>query len=166
MQAMLTRWGFTTVWDLGSDPPNSLPLRRRVYADEVLGPTFCLSAAFSPKTASAYLPDALKLPRPRRRTSGAMARYYLRIGLDGIKLFTGSYKGEDKPVANMDAAVAKAAVDVAHAAGQAGVRASAKHGRYRGRDRRRRRRDGAHGRQASRAIRPSSSRASSSRALR
>ena len=28
MQAMLTQWGFTTVWDLGSDPSNSLPLRR------------------------------------------------------------------------------------------------------------------------------------------
>ena len=47
-----------------------------------------------------------------------MARYYLQIGLDGIKLFTGSYKGEDKPVVNMDAAVAKAAVDVAHAQGK------------------------------------------------
>src|SRR5687767_13168391 len=26
MQEMLTRWGFTTVWDLGSDPRNILPL--------------------------------------------------------------------------------------------------------------------------------------------
>ncbi len=47
-----------------------------------------------------------------------MARYYLQIGLDGIKLFTGSYKGEDKPVVNMEAAIAKAAVDVAHAQGK------------------------------------------------
>ena len=47
-----------------------------------------------------------------------MARYYLKIGLDGIKLFTGSYKGEDKPVVNMEAAIAKAAVDVAHAQGK------------------------------------------------
>ena len=47
-----------------------------------------------------------------------MARKYMQIGLDGIKLFTGSYKGEDKPVVNMDAAVAKAAVDVAHAQGK------------------------------------------------
>src|SRR5271157_421339 len=27
MQEMLTSWGFTTVWDLGSDPRNSLALR-------------------------------------------------------------------------------------------------------------------------------------------
>src|SRR5262249_22997879 len=38
MQEMLTQWGFTTVWDLGSDPSNSLPLRRRVDAKEILGP--------------------------------------------------------------------------------------------------------------------------------
>jgi imidazolonepropionase-like amidohydrolase len=37
--------------------------------------------------------------------------------LDGIKLFTGAFMG-DKPVVNMDAAVAKAAVDVAHAQGK------------------------------------------------
>ncbi|MBV9532116.1 MAG: hypothetical protein JO283_13875, partial [Bradyrhizobium sp.] len=30
MQEMLTKWGFTTVWDLGSDPHDSLELRRRV----------------------------------------------------------------------------------------------------------------------------------------
>jgi len=47
--------------------------------------------------------------------SAQLARSYLGMGLDGIKLFTGSYKGEDKPVVNMDVAVAKAAVDVAHA---------------------------------------------------
>ena len=29
MQEMLTKWGFTTVWDLGSDARDSLPLRRR-----------------------------------------------------------------------------------------------------------------------------------------
>ena len=37
------------------------------------------------------------------------------LGLDGVKLFTGSFKGENNPVVNMDVAIAKAAVDVAHA---------------------------------------------------
>src|SRR6476620_12209278 len=50
--------------------------------------------------------------------SAQLARSYLGIGLDGIKLFTGAYKGEDKPVVNMEAAIAKAAVDVAHAQGK------------------------------------------------
>ena len=35
-----------------------------------------------------------------------------------MKLFTGSFKGAGKPVVNMDPAIAKAAVDVAHAAGK------------------------------------------------
>jgi imidazolonepropionase-like amidohydrolase len=47
-----------------------------------------------------------------------LARTYMQMGLDGVKLFTGSYKGDDKPVVNMDVAIAKAAVDVAHAQGK------------------------------------------------
>jgi imidazolonepropionase-like amidohydrolase len=46
-----------------------------------------------------------------------MAREDLGMGLDGMKLFTGAYMG-NKPVVNMDVAVAKAAVDVAHAQGR------------------------------------------------
>jgi imidazolonepropionase-like amidohydrolase len=46
-----------------------------------------------------------------------MTRGYMAMGLDGMKLFTGAYMG-DKPVVNMDVAVAKAAVDVAHAEGK------------------------------------------------
>src|SRR5262249_30244239 len=46
-----------------------------------------------------------------------MARDDLGLGLDGMKLFTGAFMG-DKPVVNMDPAIAKAAVDVAHAQGK------------------------------------------------
>jgi hypothetical protein len=46
-----------------------------------------------------------------------MARDDLKMGLDGMKLFTGAFMG-DKPVVNMDAAIVKAAVDVAHAQGK------------------------------------------------
>lgn len=45
-----------------------------------------------------------------------MARDDLKMGLDGMKLFTGAYMG-DKPVVNMDTAIVKAAVDVTHAQG-------------------------------------------------
>ena len=68
MQAMLTRWGFTTVWDLGSDPNDTLPLRRRVNSGEVPGPASCLPAASSPGTA---IPPMCRLrcrsPKPPRR---------------------------------------------------------------------------------------------------
>jgi imidazolonepropionase-like amidohydrolase len=41
----------------------------------------------------------------------------MKLGLDGIKLFTGAYMG-DKPVVNMDTSIVKAAADVAHAQGK------------------------------------------------
>ncbi|WFU19812.1 amidohydrolase family protein [Bradyrhizobium sp. CB3481] len=120
MQAMLTRWGFTTVWDIGSNTDDSLALRRRVHADEIPGPNIFLAGNIFPKDGHpAYLPASVQLPEAATPEQAAeMARNYLRMGLDGIKLFTGSYKGEDKPVVNMDAAIAKAAVDVAHVQGK------------------------------------------------
>lgn len=120
MQEMLTRWGFTTVWSLGSDPDDSMALRRRVNAGEIFGPNIFLAGSIFPRDGHpAYLPSEIQLPEAATPEQAAeMARKYMQIGLDGIKLFTGSYKGEDKPVANMDAAVAKAAVDVAHAQGK------------------------------------------------
>jgi imidazolonepropionase-like amidohydrolase len=119
MQEMLTRWGFTTVWDLGSDPRDSLALRRRVNAGEILGPHIFLAGDIFPKGGHpAYLPAEMQLPEaatPEEATQ--MAREDLGMGLDGMKLFTGAYMG-NKPVVNMDVAVARAAVDVAHAQGK------------------------------------------------
>jgi imidazolonepropionase-like amidohydrolase len=120
MQEMLTGWGFTTVWDLGSDPATSLPLRRRVNAGEVPGPNILLAGSMYPKDGHpVYLPAEMQLPETDMPDQAAQwARSYLDMGLDGVKLFTGAYKGEDKPVVNMEVAVAKAAVDVAHARGK------------------------------------------------
>jgi imidazolonepropionase-like amidohydrolase len=119
MREMLTRWGFTTVWDLGSDPTDSLPLRRRVNAGEIPGPNILLAGSIFPKGGHpVYLPAEMQLPEAATSEEAAqMAQRYLSIGLDGMKLFTGAYKG-DKPVINMDPAIAKAAVDVAHAQGK------------------------------------------------
>ena len=120
MQEMLTRWGFTTVWDLGSDPADSLPLRRRVSSGEVLGPGILLAGSIFPSNGHpAYLPAEMQLPEAATpEASAKMARGYLGMGLDGMKLFTGVYKGENNPVVNMDVAIAKAAVDVTHAEGK------------------------------------------------
>src|SRR5436190_18407333 len=120
MQEMLTRWGFTTVWDLGSDPADSLPLHRRVDSGEVLGPNILLAGSIFPSNGHpAYLPPEMQLPEAAPpEASAKMARGYLGMGLDGMKLFTGVYKGENNPVVNMDVAIAKAAVDVTHAGGR------------------------------------------------
>lgn len=119
MQEMLTRWGFTTVWDLGSDPRNILPLRKRIAAGEVAGPNIFLAGSIFPKDGHpAYLPADMQLPEastPDEATQ--LARSYMDLNLDGVKLFTGVYKG-NKPVVNMDPAIARAAVDVAHAQGK------------------------------------------------
>ncbi len=119
MQEMLTRWGFTTVWDLGSDPTDTLPLRRRVNSGEVPGPTIFSAGNMFPKGGHpVYVPREVPLPEVDTPQQAAkLSRDFLRLGLDGIKLFTGAFMG-DKPVVNMDPAIAKAAVDVAHAQGK------------------------------------------------
>jgi imidazolonepropionase-like amidohydrolase len=116
MREMLTKWGFTTVWDLGSDPNDTLALRRRIAAGEVAGPNIYLAGSIFPKGGHpVYLPAEMKLPEAATPDEAAqMARGYSAMGLDGVKLFTGAYMG-DKPVVNMDVATAKAVVDVAHA---------------------------------------------------
>jgi imidazolonepropionase-like amidohydrolase len=119
MQEMLTRWGFTSVWDLGSDPDDSLPLRRRVNSGEVPGPNILFAGNMFPKGGHpVYIPREVPLPEVATAEEAAkLSREYLAMGLDGIKLFTGAFMG-DKPVVNMEPAVAKAAVDVAHAQGK------------------------------------------------
>jgi imidazolonepropionase-like amidohydrolase len=119
MRAMLTKWGFTTVWDLGSDPRDTLALRRRIYANEVAGPNIFLAGSIFPKGGHpVYLPAEMQLPEAATADEATqMARGYMGMGLDGVKLFTGAYMG-DKPVVNMDPAIAKAAVEIAHAQGK------------------------------------------------
>jgi imidazolonepropionase-like amidohydrolase len=119
MQEMLTRWGFTTVWDLGSVPSNTLALRERIARGEIGGPQILMAGDIFPLNGHpVYLPAEMKLPEAASPLqSEQMAQGYLKMGLDGIKLFTGAFMG-DKPVVNMDTAIVKAAVDVAHAQGK------------------------------------------------
>jgi len=119
MREMLTQWGFTTVWDLGSDPQNTLALRKRVESWDVPGPAILMAGDIFPKGGHpVYLPAELQLTEADGpEQAGQEARAYMQDGLDAIKLFTGAYMG-NKPVVNMNAATVKAAVDVAHAQGK------------------------------------------------
>jgi imidazolonepropionase-like amidohydrolase len=119
MHEMLTKWGVTTVWDLGSEPDNTLTLRRRIEAGEVAGPRILMAGDIFPEGGHpVYLPPELELPEAGNAGEASlMARGYLSMGYDGIKLFTGAYMG-NKPVINMNTAIVKAAVDVAHAQGK------------------------------------------------
>jgi len=117
MQEMLTKWGFTTVWDLGSNSSDLLPLRRRVEAGDVPGPRIYSAGSVFPKGGHPiYLPPEMQLPEAATAKAAiGLARNFLGQGVDGMKLFTGSYMGEDRPVVNMDATIAKTVVDTAHA---------------------------------------------------
>ncbi len=119
MQEMLTRWGFTTVWDLGSDPQNTMALRRRIEKDEIPGPQILMAGDIFPKGGHpVYLPEEMQLPEAATAEEARhMTKQYIDMGLDGLKLFTGAFMG-DKPVINMDTPIVKAAADVAHAHGK------------------------------------------------
>jgi imidazolonepropionase-like amidohydrolase len=67
MHEMLTRWGFTTVWDLGSDPGNTLALRRRIESGEVLGPQILMAGDIFPEKCSC---PRLRLLSKRSRWRG------------------------------------------------------------------------------------------------
>jgi len=119
LQEMLTRWGYTTVWDLGSDPDNTLALRKRIKSGEVPGPQILMAGDIFPQNGHpVYLPAEMQLPEAASpQQAEQMAQHYMTMGLDGMKLFTGAFMG-DKPVVNMDTAIVKAAAEVAHAEGK------------------------------------------------
>ena len=120
MREMLTRWGFTT--RLGSWlRPGKIPCRCAAGSTpaKCLGPISTVRSIFPKGGHPIYLPPEMQLLEagtPEEATN--FERTYLGLGLDGVKLFTGSFKGENNPVVNMDPAIAKAAVDVAHAQGK------------------------------------------------
>jgi imidazolonepropionase-like amidohydrolase len=123
---MLTSRGFTTVADLGSDPRETISLRRRTETGELLGPAIYTSgtALYPPDGIPFYLRETLphwvlKLmsqPRTPEEAVRVVSRNR-RIGSDVLKLFTGSYV-ERKVIKPMSADVATAAVQQAHGYGQ------------------------------------------------
>ena len=124
MQEMLTRWGFTTVFDIGSFPADTLPLRKRVDSGEIPGPKIYTTAGniFPENGIPIYIPEEIAAQlKPLEAATPAdaarLARQSLALGGDGIKLFTGAIEGRGK-VIPMPTDVAHAAVEVAHAAGK------------------------------------------------
>src|SRR6516225_5959524 len=117
MQEMLTRWGFTTVWDLGSNPNNSLALRRRVESGEISGPRIFLAGNEFPKGGHpVYLPPEMQLPEVASPDEAAqLAQNYLRMGLHKKKIYTRS-KMSSKPVINIETPPIQAALNLAPSA--------------------------------------------------
>jgi imidazolonepropionase-like amidohydrolase len=126
LQAMLTRWGFTTVFDLASSTDNTLALRRRIESGEIPGPKILtVGDPFFPKDGTPiYVRDFLKsqgwpseeVATPRE--AAARAARQLERGTDGVKIFAGAIVGGKIGVLPMRIDIAKAVVAQAHLRGK------------------------------------------------
>jgi imidazolonepropionase-like amidohydrolase len=119
---MFSRYGFTTVVDLGSFLENTVAIRKRIESGEATGPKILTAGGglFPPSGAPFYVreslpPEVLKmLPQPATPDEAVqVVRAEIAGGADVIKLFTGSLVGPDQ-VKLMPEPIAVAAVSEAH----------------------------------------------------
>jgi len=126
LATMLTRWGFTTVFDIASLNGSARALRKRIEAGEVTGPAILtVDAPFFPKDGTPIYVRALlketgapsaEVASPDQARARALEQ--LEAGADGVKLFAGAIVGGAIGVLPMDIAIARAVVAEAHRAGK------------------------------------------------
>jgi imidazolonepropionase-like amidohydrolase len=118
--------GFTTVVDLGSNPADTLAIRRRIESGELAGPYIYTAgtALYPPHGVPFYLRESMPgwivalLPQPDTPTEARrIVRRNLASGADLTKLFTGSWVARGH-VLPMPLDIAKAAVDTSHLEGK------------------------------------------------
>jgi imidazolonepropionase-like amidohydrolase len=124
LQAMLTRWGFTTVFDIASVLQNTNLIRRRITNGEVKGPTILtVGEPFWIKGGTpVYVKDFLEtnhISIPEVESAAqATERVRLQVhdGADGIKIFANSIVKDG--ILTMPLDLAQAIVAEAHRAGK------------------------------------------------
>jgi len=122
---MLTRYGFTTVFDVASDGDNTLALRNRIEKGELRGPRIltvglALFPAHGLPAYISHMPKQLldKLPQPGSVEDAVqIVRNNLRSGTDATKLFIATPQS-DGSIKRMPADIAGAAVKEAHRQGK------------------------------------------------
>ena len=122
LEEMLTRWGFTTIFDIASVLSNTNLIRHRIESGEVKGPRILtVGEPFWIKTP-AYVRDFLQtnhisIPEVESATQ-AVERVHqqIRDGADGIKIFANSIEAEG--ILSMPLELAKAIAAEAHRAGK------------------------------------------------
>ena len=123
---MLSRWGFTTVFDVASLLTNTEEIRRRITAGRVTGPSILtVGDPFYPKGGTPiyvkqFMRDNGFPDEEIGNLSDAVARAHRQIheGADGVKLFAGAIVGGKIGVLPMPLDQARALVEAAHAEGK------------------------------------------------
>jgi imidazolonepropionase-like amidohydrolase len=122
LQDMLTRYGFTSVFDIGSSWENTRRLRDRIDSGEVPGPKIrstgpgLLPPGALPTDQVLSLMGLMKFPAPEiadAAQASAAARKLLDEGVDAIKLFASSPRSS-----SLSESTFQAAADQAHRAGK------------------------------------------------
>jgi imidazolonepropionase-like amidohydrolase len=128
LEAMLTRWGFTSVFDVASSTGNALALRKRINAGEIAGPMLLtVGAPFYPKDGTpiyvrqyfkAHGTPSAEVATPKEGAQRAAQQ--LDQGTDGVKLFAGAIVPIDGKIGvlPMRVDIAKAVVEEAHRRGK------------------------------------------------
>src|ERR1700737_861673 len=124
LQEMLARWGFTTVFDIGSVLNNTTLIRRRIESGEVKGPRILTvgepfwTKGGTPIYAKGFLEaNHISIPDVESSAQGIeRVRQQIRDGADGIKIFAGSVERDSILIMPLD--LAKAIVAEAHRKGK------------------------------------------------
>jgi len=120
LEQMLTRYGFTSVFDIGSMWSNTRALRERIESGEVPGPRIrstgegLVPIGGNPSDVVLGMMGVMKTPLPEvgdAEQATAATKKLLADGIDGIKVFVSSPSG-----ASIPGDAIRAAVDAAHRA--------------------------------------------------
>jgi imidazolonepropionase-like amidohydrolase len=124
LQQMLTRWGFTTVFDIASVLQNTNLIRRRIEGGEVQGPRILtVGEPFWEKGGTPIyfkgfleanhisIPEVESTAQAKERV-----RQQIRDGADGIKIFANSVERDD--ILTMPLELAQVIASEAHRAGK------------------------------------------------
>ncbi|HKU17455.1 MAG TPA: amidohydrolase family protein [Steroidobacteraceae bacterium] len=126
LTAMLTRYGYTTVFDIASDRDNTLALRDRITKGEVRGPRILTAGwpLFPPHGLPIYISHLRKelldkLPQPSSADEALkVVRENLAAGADATKLFLVTPQGSNNSPKRMPPDIARAAADETHRRGK------------------------------------------------
>ena len=124
LEEMLTRWGFTTVFDIASVLNNTTLIRRRIESGEVAGPRILTvgepfwTKGGTPIYVKGFLEgNHISIPDVESPAQGVeRVRQQIHDGADGIKIFAGSVERDSILIMPLD--LAKAIVGEAHREGK------------------------------------------------